>query len=100
MFRTAARSTLRAARRFQSTETKAESFTNKYNFNLDPPPVHSYWNARNSLVLFAFVPAFIGAGYLGIYVGSNLSGMEGLTEFADSEQSPLKTLKFGESQKK
>ncbi|OBA19007.1 hypothetical protein METBIDRAFT_47154 [Metschnikowia bicuspidata var. bicuspidata NRRL YB-4993] len=94
----------RVARRFQSHAAQAEAkpapFNNKYNFNINPPPVHAYWNARNFSVLIAFVPVFLGAGYLGKYAGENAGGFEALLDFADSEQSPMKELKFGEAQKK
>lgn len=89
------------ARRFQShaaPEAKSAPFNNKYNFNIDPPPVHQYWNIRNASVLIAFVPLYLAVGYLGKYTGANLSGFEGLAEFADLEKSPMKEIKFGEPQ--
>lgn len=91
----------RMAKRFQSHAApaeKAQPFNNKHNFNIDPPPVHTYWNARNFSVLLAFVPLYLGIGFLGKYTGENLSGFDGLVQFADSEKSPMKTLKFGEPQ--
>lgn len=97
------RAVLRTARRFQShaaAEEKAAPFNNKYNFNINPPPVHAYWNIRNASVLFAFVPLYLAVGYLGKYTGSNLSGFGGLLDFADSEKSPMKEVKFGEPQTK
>lgn len=100
MFSRAARAA-RVARRFQShapRAEKAEPFNNKYNFNINPPPVHAYWNIRNASVLVAFVPLYIAVGYLGKYTGENLSGFEGLQQFATSEQSPIKELTFGEPQ--
>lgn len=96
------RAAVRVARRFQShaapAKEEAAPFNNKYNFNIDPPPVHQYWNIRNASVLIAFVPLYLAVGYLGKYTGSELSGFEGLLDFADSEKSPLKELKFGEAQ--
>lgn len=104
MFSRISSRTFRVARRFQShaaqPESKAAPFNNKYNFNMDPPPVHAYWNARNFSVLIAFVPIFLGVGYLGKYTGENSGGFDSLLDFADSEKSPLKDLKFGEAQKK
>lgn len=96
-----ARQALRVAKRFQShaaPETKSAPFNNKYNFNINPPPVHQYWNIRNASVLFAFVPLYLAVGYLGKYSGANLYGFEALLDFADSEKSPMKELKFGEPQ--
>lgn len=95
------RGLLRVAKRFQShasPEVKSAPFNNKYNFNINPPPVHQYWNIRNASVLFAFVPLYLAVGYLGKYTGSNLSGFDSLLEFADSDKSPLKEIKFGEAQ--
>lgn len=98
------RAAARMSRRLQShashasESVKAAPFNNKYNFNTNPPPIHLYWNASNSLILFAFVPVFVGIGYFSEYIGSNLRGFEGLVGFADSEQSPMKELKFGEPQ--
>ncbi|QWW24107.1 hypothetical protein CA7LBN_002941 [Candidozyma auris] len=89
------RAVSRISRRLQShashssETTKSAPFNNKYNFNVNPPPIHSYWNQKNSLVLFAFVPLFVGVGYLGKYTGSNTPGFEGLLEFAESESSPM-----------
>ncbi|KAI5960919.1 hypothetical protein KGF57_001851 [Candida theae] len=87
--------------RFQHTATKQASsvpFNNKFNFNLNPPPVHEYWNAYNSSVLFAFVPVFLGIAYAAKYIGVNLEGNAGLLEFANAENSPIKSIKFGEPQ--
>lgn len=98
------RAASRMSKRFQShashaTETvKSAPFNNKYNFNINPPPIHLYWNAKNSFILFAFAPIFVAFGYLGKYTGSNMPGLEGILEFADSEKSPMKELKFGEPQ--
>lgn len=86
--------------RFQHTVTKQSSvpFNNKYNFNLNPPPVHEYWNVYNSSVLFAFVPVFLGIAYAAKYIGVNIEGNAGLLEYANGENSPLKSIKFGEPQ--
>lgn len=96
------RSAARVAKRFQShaapEPARASPFNNKYNFNINPPPVHQYWNIRNASVLLAFAPLYVAVGYLAKYTGSNLSGFDGLVDFADSEKSPMKELKFGEPQ--
>ncbi|KAI5952369.1 hypothetical protein KGF54_003235 [Candida jiufengensis] len=73
-------------------------FTNKYHFNLNPPPIHEYWNIYNSSVLFAFIPVFLTISYFAKDLGIGLEGNNGLLDFANSEQSPLKSIKFGESQ--
>ena len=90
------------SKRFQSqasTSASAKSaFNNKYNFNINPPPVHTYWSMRNSSVLLAFIPVYLLVGYAIKYSSSGLSGYEGLYAFADSEKSPMKELKFGEAQ--
>ncbi|ODV80150.1 uncharacterized protein CANTADRAFT_25856 [Suhomyces tanzawaensis NRRL Y-17324] len=78
--------------------TNAGSFTNKHNFNINPPPVHEYWNYRNASVLLAFIPVYLSIGYFAKYIGANTEGYQGLQEFADNEKSPLKELKFGEPQ--
>ncbi|KAI3403457.1 hypothetical protein KGF56_003741 [Candida oxycetoniae] len=78
----------------------AEAFSNKFNFNLNPPQVHEYWNIYNSSVLFAFVPVFLGIAYVAKYVGVNLEGNAGFLQYANSESSPLKSIKFGETQKR
>lgn len=89
-----ARQQARAGFRKYSTE----SFSNKYGFNMNPPPVHAYWNARNATVLVAMIPLYFGVGELSKYLGANLPGYEGVLEFADSDKSPLKSLKFAEPQ--
>ncbi|KAK6464707.1 hypothetical protein DFJ63DRAFT_334257 [Scheffersomyces coipomensis] len=92
-----------AFKRLQHTaaETTApKAFNNKYNFNINPPPVHEYWNYRNASVLIAFVPIYFGVGYVTRYLSDNTEAFGGLVEFADSEKSPLKDLKFGEPQTK
>ncbi|KAI5950553.1 hypothetical protein CANMA_005213 [Candida margitis] len=90
--------------RFQHTAAKQTSksvpFNNKYNFNLNPPPVHEYWNVYNSSVLFAFVPVFLSIAYFAKYIGVNIEGNAGLLEYANGENSPLKSIKFGEPQLK
>lgn len=88
------------ARRFQShavkEEPKVEAFNNKFNFNINPPPVHTYWHARNFTVLLAFAPIYVAVGFLAKYTGENLNSFEALLDFADSEKSPMKEYKFGE----
>lgn len=90
------------SKRFQSqasTGASAKSaFNNKHNFNINPPPVHTYWTMRNSSVLLAFIPIYLAVGYLTKSTSSELSGYEGLYAFADGEKSPMKELKFGEAQ--
>lgn len=88
------------SKRFQHTATKQTSvpFNNKYNFNLNPPQVHEYWNVYNSSVLFAFVPVFLGIAYAAKYIGVNIEGNAGLLEYANGENSPIKSIKFGEPQ--
>ncbi|CAK9439609.1 uncharacterized protein LODBEIA_P37090 [Lodderomyces beijingensis] len=73
-------------------------FANRYNFNLDPPPVHEYWNIYNSSILFAFVPVFLGVAYLAKDIGVNLESQAGLLQYANGDNSPLKSIKFGEPQ--
>ncbi|ODV68929.1 hypothetical protein HYPBUDRAFT_106251 [Hyphopichia burtonii NRRL Y-1933] len=90
-------------KRFQSHAAEASSvkpstFTNKYNFDINPPQVHHYWNYYNGAALVLFCPAFLAVAYLFQYTGSNLEGYDGFIQYADSENSPLKTLKFGETQ--
>lgn len=82
----------RSARRFQST------FTNKYNFNMLPPPVHAYWTIRNASVYLTFVPLFFVVASFGKYLGDSFTVHDTLLEFADGEKSPIKELKFGEPQ--
>lgn len=81
-----------------ASTAKASGFNNKFNFNINPPNVHEYWNYRNASVLLAVIPVYLGVGYVAKYLGANLDGFEGLIEFADNDQ--LKTLKFGEPQTK
>jgi hypothetical protein len=82
-----------------SAETAPKSsFNNKYNFNINPPPVHEYWNYWNASVFFAFIPLYFGVGYIAKYVGTNVEGYGGILEFADREKSPLNKLKFAEAQ--
>lgn len=93
-----------SSRRFQSHAAAAEApavkpFNNKYNFNIDPPQVHQYWQQRNFSILVAFVPIFVAAGYLAQTSG-NVSGLQTLIGFADGEKSPLKELAFAEPQQK
>lgn len=83
-----------AARRFQSTG----SFKNTYNFNTNPPPVHEYWNMRNSSVLIAFVPVYFAVAYVAKGSGEGLSGSEGIKAAADAEY--VKGLDFGQAQTK
>ncbi|CAD1812349.1 hypothetical protein FOB58_004241 [Candida parapsilosis] len=78
--------------------THSTPFNNKYHFNLNPPPVHEYWNVYNSSVLFAFVPVFLGIAYAAKYIGVNIEGNAGLLQYANGENSPLKSIKFGEPQ--
>lgn len=86
------------SRRFASSESTHSNFNNKYNFNINPPPVHEYWNMKNASVLIAFVPLYFGVGYIAKYIGTEIGGYEGLQEYANSENSPMKQLKFGEAQ--
>lgn len=83
-------------KRFQSQQTGG--FNNKFNFNINPPPVHEYWNMRNNSVLLAFVPIYFIVGYFGSYTAGNIEGTQGLLDVADSNESPMKTFKFGEPQ--
>lgn len=87
---------LRQQARRGARQYSSEAFNNKYGFNMNPPPVHAYWNARNASVLVAFVPVFLGAGALAKYVGFNLPGWDGLLEFSKLEQLPIGKLAFGE----
>ncbi|KAK6202735.1 uncharacterized protein RJT21DRAFT_118810 [Scheffersomyces amazonensis] len=89
-------------RRFQhhsaGESISTKPFNNRYNFNINPPPVHEYWNYRNASVLIAIIPVYLGVAYFAKSLGENLEGFEGLRSFADSDKSPLKELKFGEAQ--
>ncbi|CAI5758015.1 unnamed protein product [Candida verbasci] len=90
-------------RRFQSTTTKVETagFNNKYNFNLNPPPVHEYWNFYNSSVLFMFIPLFLSVGYLTKYMVTNLDyNFTAFRQFSENDKSPLREITFGEQQQK
>lgn len=92
------------SRRFQSQVAAAEApvakpFNNKYNFNIDPPQVHHYWDQRNFSILVVFVPVFVAAGYLAQSSG-NLSSLQTLVGFAEGEKSPLKELAFSEPQQR
>lgn len=78
--------------------TAKSSFNNKYNFNTNPPPVHEYWNIRNTSVLLAFIPIYLSVSYLTKRGTSNVDGYGGLVEYANSEKSPMKDIKFGEPQ--
>ncbi|CAH6719820.1 hypothetical protein CLIB1444_02S17238 [[Candida] jaroonii] len=75
------------------------TFTNKYNFNIDPPQVHEYWNIRNTSVVIAFIPVFFGVTYLTKVASDGNDGFGGLLAFANGEQSPMKDIKFSEPQK-
>ncbi|EGW33016.1 uncharacterized protein SPAPADRAFT_49942 [Spathaspora passalidarum NRRL Y-27907] len=107
MFTRSSRNIVRriASRRFQHTATAAESaakespFTNKYNFDLNPPRVHEYWNYRNATVLLAFIPLFLVVAELGKTAGNGLRGLSSFIEFAESEKSPMKEQTYGKSQK-
>ncbi|KAG7662842.1 uncharacterized protein J8A68_003612 [[Candida] subhashii] len=77
---------------------KESTFNNKYNFNLNPPPVHEYWNIYNSSLLFMLVPLIAGVGYFGKWMGSGLDGFAALLSVANSENSPMKELHYGQSQ--
>ncbi|KAK6454426.1 uncharacterized protein RJT20DRAFT_130555 [Scheffersomyces xylosifermentans] len=89
-------------KRFQHAAAAAEpaaakpAFNNKYNFNINPPPVHEYWNYRNASVLLAVIPVYLAVGYVAKYLGSNLEGYEGLIEFAESDK--VKDIQFGQPQ--
>ena len=77
---------------------KSSPFNNKYNFNTNPPPVHEYWNIRNTSVLLAFIPLYLTVSYLTKTGTSNVDGYGGLVEFAKSDKSPINDIKFGEPQ--
>lgn len=79
------------------TATKS-TFNNKYNFNTNPPPVHEYWNIRNTSVLLAFIPIYLSVSYLTKKGTSNVDGYGGLVDFAKGDKSPMKEVKFGEPQ--
>ncbi|RLV93348.1 hypothetical protein JA1_002538 [Spathaspora sp. JA1] len=106
MFTRSSRSIVRriAFKRFQhtaeSTATKESApFTNKYNFDVNPPQVHHYWNYHNATLLVALIPVLLGVAELGRYIGKNLSGYTSFIEFADSEKSPMKESTYGKPQK-
>ncbi|EGV64909.1 hypothetical protein PSN45_005261 [Yamadazyma tenuis] len=104
MFRLS-RSSLQNFKRFNShsahpvtpTPSKAP-FNNKYNFNTSPPPVHEYWNIRNTSFLLAFIPLYFAVSYVTKNGVQEIEGFGGLVEFAKGEKSPLKEIKFGEPQ--
>lgn len=74
------------------------SFNNKYEFNINPPPIHEYWNYRNALVLIAIIPIYLAIGSFAENLNSGLEGYDGLRTFADSLESPMHKLKFAEPQ--
>lgn len=80
-----------------STPVKS-NFTNKYDFNTSPPPVHEYWNIRNTSILLAFIPVYFTVSYFTKNGAQDIDGFGGLLEFANSDKSPLKDVKFGEPQ--
>lgn len=65
---------------------------------MNPPPIHEYWNYHNILVLFAVIPIMLAIGPVSQLVSNGYDGYGGLEEFADSENSPMKSLSFGEPQ--
>ncbi|KAG7192751.1 uncharacterized protein KQ657_001534 [Scheffersomyces spartinae] len=79
--------------------SEASSFTNKYNFNIDPPAVHEYWNARNASVLLAFIPAYMVVASVAKYVAENQEGWGGLHEYADAHFDKIYQHRFGEEPK-
>ncbi|WLF79562.1 hypothetical protein PVL30_003317 [Lodderomyces elongisporus] len=91
------------AKRFQSSTTRASTtkeahpFQNKFNFNLNPPQVHEYWNIYNTSVLLAFIPVFLGTAFIAKDIGSQIQGYTGLLQYADGEKSPLKSIKFDDA---
>lgn len=100
-----ARAISRVARRYQSHAAPpappAEApFNNKYNFNTSPPPIHLYWEASHLTTLLVLTPVLLGVGYGAKYIAENLTGFQAFEDFADSEQSPMKTQKFGEPQQR
>lgn len=102
MLRTVKLHTQVAGRRFASSassSSKSANFSNKFNFNINPPPVHEYWNARNASVLIGFVPLYFAVGYVSKYIGTHIGGFDGLLEFADSDKSPMKEFEFAQPQK-
>lgn len=91
-----------SSKRFQhsssgSTST-ASNFTNKHNFNINPPPVHEYWNYRNASVILAVIPLYAVAAYTAKSLGADFEGFSGLLSFKKNEQSPLNELSFAEPQ--
>ncbi|CUM64053.1 uncharacterized protein PRCAT00001641001 [Priceomyces carsonii] len=97
MFATGSRGYVRLTfKRFQSSGAKL-TFSNKYNFNINPPPVHEYWNARNNIILLAFVPVFLGVGYVAKYVGGNVYG-DSVLEAVEGEDAFINGNKIFESQ--
>lgn len=78
--------------------TAKSTFNNTHNFNINPPPVHEYWTIRNASILFAFIPVYLGIAYLTKYSALSADGFGGLIEFAKSDKSPMKDIKFGEPQ--
>lgn len=89
-------------KRFQHTAeastSEAAPFTNKFGFDLNPPPVHEYWNIRNSSVAFAFVPVFLGIAFFAKYIGKSVDTNGAYLGFADSEASPVSKIPFGQAQ--
>lgn len=65
---------------------------------MNPPPVHEYWNYHNALILIAIIPIYYIVGYVSNYLGSSIVGYNGMNDFADSEDSPMKVIKFGDPQ--
>lgn len=95
-----------AFKRFQShahshghAAPEAAPFNNKYNFNIDPPAVHEYWNARNASVLLAFIPAYLAVASVARYVSENQEGWGGLHQYADAHFDQLYKHRFGEDPK-
>lgn len=89
-------------RRFQHSShapaSESVPFSNKFGFDLSPPPIHEYWNIHNSTILFAFVPVFLGIAYFAKYVGKTVDANAAYLGYADSEASPVSKIPFGQSQ--
>ena len=75
-------------RRFQHSShvpaSESVPFSNKFGFDLSPPPIHEYWNIHNSTILFAFVPVFLGIAYFAKYVGKTVDANAAYLGYADS----------------
>lgn len=81
-----------------AAELPKGTFNNKYEFNINPPPIHEYWNYRNALVLIAIIPIYLAVASLAENLNGGLDGYDAIKTYADSLDSPMHKMQFAEPQ--